>query len=131
MLPRLWMTPGVYAVLAQPWLSLAGFHDRQTTFTASVVGRALQSDDKTGSGIDSRTAVDSRRSAAAGRKVCCKVSLYIKTVSGKVVAQSIAFRAVSKLSIYWHGDDPFPMKSCLQVTCPLLSMVSYERCQNA
>jgi len=29
-----------------------------------------------------------------GRKVCCKVSLYIKTVSGKVVAQSIAFRVV-------------------------------------
>ena len=31
--------------------------------------------------------------------------LYIKTVSGKVVAQSIAFRAVS---IYWQGYDPFP-----------------------
>ena len=30
---------------------------------------------------------------------------YIKTVSGKVVAQSIAFRAVS---IHWQGDDPFP-----------------------
>ena len=30
---------------------------------------------------------------------------YIKTVSGKVVAQSIAFRVVS---IYWQGDDPFP-----------------------
>ena len=28
-----------------------------------------------------------------------------KTVSGKVVAQSIAFRVVS---IYWQGDDPFP-----------------------
>ena len=44
---------------------------------------------------------------------------YIKTASGKVVAHSIAFRVVS---IYWQGDDPFPMKSCLQVTCPLLSM---------
>ena len=30
---------------------------------------------------------------------------YIKTVSGKVVAQSIAFQVVS---IYWQGDDPFP-----------------------
>jgi len=30
---------------------------------------------------------------------------YIKTVSSKVVAQSIAFRV---LSIYWQGDDPFP-----------------------
>ena len=29
---------------------------------------------------------------------------YIKTVSGKIVAQSIAFRVVS---IYWQGDDPF------------------------
>ena len=45
---------------------------------------------------------------------------YIKTVSGNVVVHSIAFRVVS---IYWQGDDPFPLKSCLQVTCPLLSMV--------
>ena len=30
---------------------------------------------------------------------------YIKTVSGKVVAQSIAFRAVS---ICWQGVAPFP-----------------------
>jgi len=30
---------------------------------------------------------------------------YIKTVSSKVVAQSIAFRVVS---ISWQGDDPFP-----------------------
>jgi len=35
---------------------------------------------------------------------------YIKTVSSSVVAQSIAFRVVS---IYWQGDDPFPLKSCL------------------
>ena len=53
---------------------------------------------------------------------------YIKTVSGKVVEHSIAFRVVS---IYWQRDDPFPLKSCHQVTCPLLSMVSYERCQNS
>ena len=53
---------------------------------------------------------------------------YIKTVSGEVVVHSIAFRVVS---IYWQGDDPFPLKSCLQVTCPLLSMVSYGRCQNS
>jgi len=30
---------------------------------------------------------------------------YIKTVSNKVVSQSIAFRVVS---IYWQGDDPLP-----------------------
>ena len=62
-----------------------------------------------------------------GRKVCCKVSLY-KNCPGKVVAQSIAFRVVS---IYWQGDDPLSLKSCLQVTCPLLSMVFYGRCQNS
>ena len=54
-------------------------------------------------------------------------SLY-KTLSGKVVAHSIAFRVVS---IYWQGDDPFTLKSCIQVTCPLLSMVSYGRCQSS
>ena len=53
---------------------------------------------------------------------------YIKNVSGKVAEHSIAFRAVS---IYWHGDDPFPLKSCLQVTGPLLSMVSHGRCRNS
>ena len=51
----------------------------------------------------------------------CKNQHCIKTVSGKVVAQSIAFRVVSK---YWQGDDPFPLKSWLQVTyvlrCPSL-----------
>jgi len=56
------------------------------------------------------------------RKVCCKVSLY-KTVSGKVVALSIAFGVVS---IYWQGDDPFPLKSCLQVTYPLLKAASFN-----
>jgi len=30
---------------------------------------------------------------------------YIKTLSGKVVAQSIAYRVVS---IYWQGVAPFP-----------------------
>jgi len=30
---------------------------------------------------------------------------YVKTVSGKVVAQSIAFRVVS---MCWQGDDHFP-----------------------
>ena len=48
---------------------------------------------------------------------------YIKTVSSKVVAHSIAFRVVS---IYWQRDDPFPLKSCLQVTCPLLSIILWE-----
>jgi len=55
---------------------------------------------------------------------------YIKTVNDNVVEHSIAFRVVS---ICWQGDDPFPLKCYLQVTCPrpLLSMVSYERCQNS
>jgi len=35
----------------------------------------------------------------------CKNQHYIKTVSGKVVAQAIAFRVVS---IYWQGVAPFP-----------------------
>jgi len=48
---------------------------------------------------------------------------YIKTVSGKVVAQSIAFRVVS---VYWQGDDPFPLKSWLQVTYPLLKAASFD-----
>jgi len=56
------------------------------------------------------------------RKVCCKVSLY-KNVSGKVVAQSIAFSVVS---IYWQDDDPFPLKSWLQVTYPLLKAASFD-----
>ena len=53
---------------------------------------------------------------------------YIKTVSSKVVEHSIAFRVVS---IYFQGNDPFPLKSYLQVTYPLLSMVSYGRYQNS
>jgi len=44
-----------------------------------------------------------------GRKSAAKF-YYIKTVTGKVVAQSFAFRVVS---IYWQGDDPFPLKSWL------------------
>jgi len=48
---------------------------------------------------------------------------YIKTVSGNVVAHSIAFRAVS---IYWQGDDLFPRKSWLQVTYPLLKAASFD-----
>jgi len=48
---------------------------------------------------------------------------YIKNVSGKVVAQSIAFRVVS---IYWQGEDHFPLKSWLQVTYPLLKAASFD-----
>jgi len=48
---------------------------------------------------------------------------YIKTVSGKVVAQSIAFRMVS---INWPGDDRFPLKSCLELTYSLLIAVSLD-----
>jgi len=44
----------------------------------------------------------------------------MKNVSGKVVAQSIAFRVVS---IYCQGNDPFPLKSWLQVTYPFLKAV--------
>ena len=48
---------------------------------------------------------------------------YIKYVSGNVVVQSIAFRVVS---IYWQADDPFPLKSWLQVTYPLLKAASFD-----
>ena len=48
---------------------------------------------------------------------------YIKTFSGRVVAQSIAFGVVS---IYCQGDDPFPLKSLLQVTYPLLKAASFD-----
>jgi len=48
---------------------------------------------------------------------------YIKTVSGRVVEQSIAFRV---LSIYWQGDDALPLKSWLQVTYPLLKAASFD-----
>ena len=61
-------------------------------------------------------------------KSAAKFHYNIKTLSGKVVAQSIAFQVVS---IYWQGDDPFTRKSCLQVPYPILSMVSYGRCQNS
>jgi len=47
----------------------------------------------------------------------------VKTVSGKVVAQLIAFRVVS---IYWQGDDPFPVKSWLKLTHPLLKAASFD-----
>jgi len=47
----------------------------------------------------------------------------LKTASGKVVAQSIAFRVVS---IYWQEDDPFRVKSWLQVTYPLLKAASFD-----
>jgi len=48
---------------------------------------------------------------------------YIKTVSGNVVAQSIAFRVVS---LYWQGDDPFLLKSWLKLTHPLLKAASFD-----
>jgi len=47
----------------------------------------------------------------------------VKTVSGKVVVQSIAFRVVS---IYWQEDDPFPLKSWLNLTYPLLIAASLD-----
>jgi len=48
---------------------------------------------------------------------------YIKTVSGNVVVQSIAFRVVS---IYWQGGDHFPLKCWLQVTYTLLNAASFD-----
>jgi len=48
---------------------------------------------------------------------------YIKTVSGKVVAQAIAFRVES---IYWQGDDTSPLKSWLQGIYPLLKAASFD-----
>jgi len=47
----------------------------------------------------------------------------IETVSGKVVAQSIAFRVVS---VYWQGDDPFSLKSWLKLAHPLLKAASFD-----
>ena len=41
--------------------------------------------------------------------------LYIKTVSGQVVAQSIAVRVVS---LYWQGGRPLLLKSWLKLTHP-------------
>ena len=48
---------------------------------------------------------------------------YVKIISSKVVAQSIAFRGVS---IYWQGDHPFPLKSWLELTYPLLVAASLD-----
>ena len=48
---------------------------------------------------------------------------YLKSIGGKVVAQSIAFPVVS---IYWQGEDPFPLKSWLQVTYSLLKAASVD-----
>jgi len=48
---------------------------------------------------------------------------YIKTVSDKVVAQSIAFRVIS---IYWQENDPFPVKSWLKLTHPLLKAAIFD-----
>ena len=50
-------------------------------------------------------------------------SAAIKTFSGIVVAQSIAFRVVS---MYWHEDDPFPLKFWFEVTYPLLKAASFD-----
>jgi len=44
--------------------------------------------------------ISTRKDEKSAAKFHC-----IKNVSGKVVAQSIAFRVVS---IYWQWDDPFP-----------------------
>jgi len=39
-----------------------------------------------------------------------------------------AFNCLSSGINILAGDDPFTLKYCLQVTCPILSMVSYGRC---
>ena len=43
-------------------------------------------------------------------------------VEVEVEVQSIAFRVVS---IYWQGDDPFPLKSWLEVTYSLLKAANF------
>ena len=48
---------------------------------------------------------------------------YIKTATGNIVAQSIAFRVVST---YWQGNDHFPLKCWLKLTHPLLKAVSFD-----
>jgi len=48
---------------------------------------------------------------------------YIKTASGRVVSQSIAFRVVS---IYWQEDNPFLLKYWLKPTHPLLKAASFD-----
>jgi len=62
-----------------------------------------------------------------GRKVCCKVLLYKNCQRQSCSAINFLSSGINILA----GDDPFPLKSCLQVTCPLRSMVSYGRCQNS
>ena len=52
----------------------------------------------------------------------CKNQHSIKTVSGKVVAQSIAFRVVSILA----GRRPLPLKCWLQATYALLKATSFD-----
>jgi len=47
---------------------------------------------------------------------------YIKTVSGKVVTQSIAFQVVS---IYWQGGQPLPLE-ILAETDPLLKAANFD-----
>jgi len=49
-------------------------------------------------------------------------SLLYKNSQRQVIAQLIAFQVVS---IYWQGDDLFPLKSWLQVTYPLLKAASF------
>jgi len=47
---------------------------------------------------------------------------YIKTISGQVVAQSIAFECINMLA----GGDPFPLKSWLKLTHPFLKAASFD-----
>ena len=53
----------------------------------------------------------------------CKNQHYLKIVSGNVVAQSIAFQVIS---VYWQGDDVFPLKSWLIMMYPLLIAASLD-----
>jgi len=48
---------------------------------------------------------------------------YIKTVSGKVAAHSIAFRVVS---IYWQGGRPLSREILAQTDPPLLKAASFD-----
>jgi len=39
---------------------------------------------------------------------------------------NLSFFAFRVVSTYWQGDDPFPLKSWLQVTYPLLKAANFD-----
>ena len=61
-----------------------------------------------------------------GRKVCCKVSLYKNCQRQSCSAINCLSSGINILA----GGRPLPPEILPAMTCPLLSMVSYGRCQN-